>query len=97
MLPWRNLRRGACFLLRSCMIGSSVLIVLETEPDLTTQTSVRLRHWPALKKVACDEILRARLAAPTASPGSRLSTKKVCTALSGAEMMSEREGEEAAR
>lgn len=63
-------------------IGSSVLMVLETVPDLTMQTSVLLRQTPVLKKLAFVEILRARLAATTASCGSRLSTRKVWTALS---------------
>lgn len=52
-------------------------MVLEAELDLTTQTKVRPMHIPVLKKEVFEVIFRDRLAAPSASLGLRLSTKKV--------------------
>lgn len=44
LLPCKNFLIPGVFFPRTWSTGSSVLIVLETLPDLTTQTRVRPRH-----------------------------------------------------
>ena len=60
-------------------MGSNVLTVVERALVLTTQTSVRLRHMPALKNEVCEAIRLPLLSAEVGSIGSRASRGKVMT------------------
>lgn len=70
---------GLFFPRKFCSIGSSVLIVVDSALALTTHTSMRPRHMPALKNDVCDETRFARLSPAMGSRGSSASSGNVMT------------------
>lgn len=63
-------------------IGSRVFMVVDNALALTTQTSMRPRHMPALKNDVCDDTRLARLMPAIGSRGSSASRGNVMTARS---------------
>jgi hypothetical protein len=73
-------------------MGSKVLTVVERALVLTTQTRVRLRHMPALKKEVCEAIRLPLLSAAVGSIGLRASRGNVMTVRSRSAIRTKFEG-----